>query len=108
MTDKEREYEIASHSNIILPSLKQSPSDLTVNTAFSDSFDSTTGTTGTINDSTTDSTIISSDKSIVPSLNFNSGTASFVLDAIVQQDDLLKARERIKREGGWTICVRKT
>ena len=107
MTDNERGYEMTSHINIILPSLKQSPKNLSLNIVFCDSFDSTTGTTDTINDSTSDSTIISSDKSKVPSLNFNSGTASFVLDAIVQQEDLLKARERIKRERererGWTI-----
>ena len=98
MTDNEREYEMTSHSNIILPSLKQSPSDSSLDTTFSNSFDSISDTTDTINDSTADSTIISSDKSKVPSLNFNAGTASFVLDAIVQQEDLLKARERIKRE----------
>ena len=98
MTDKEREYEMSSDSNIILPSLKQSLSDLLLNTAFSDSFDSATDNASITNDSSTASTIISSDKSKVPSLNFNTGTASFVLDAIVQQEDLLKARERIKRE----------
>ena len=98
MTDKEREYEMSSDSNIILPSLKQSPSDLLLNTAFSDSFDTATDNASITNDSSTASTIISSDKSKVPSLNFNTGTASFVLDAIVQQEDLLKARERIKRE----------
>ena len=80
MTDNEREYEMTSHSNIILPSSKKSPSDSSLDTTFSDSFDSKTDTTSTINDSTTESTIISSDKIKVPSLNFNSGTASFVLE----------------------------
>ena len=94
MTDKERDYEISSDNNIILPSMKQSPIDLSLNEAFSDSFDGTTDTTSIINDSSTDSIIISSDKSKVPSLNFNTGSASFVIDDIVQQEDLLKAREK--------------
>ena len=58
MTDNEMQYEMSSHSNIILPSLNQSSSDLV---ALNTASDSTTVTTGTTNCTTTDSTIISSD-----------------------------------------------
>ena len=98
MTDKEKEYEMSSDNNIILSSLEQNPSDLSLNEAFSEYFAGTTDTTSIINDSSTDSTIISSDKSKVPSLNFNTGTASFVLGAIIQQENLLKARGKIQIE----------
>ena len=97
MTANERQIEVDS-SSIILPNTK-------VPLVKKASFDSVTyksiptqkySITGdsTINTSTSLSTIVTKQESLI----FNSGTASFVLDAIVQHEDLQKARERIKQE----------
>ena len=50
------------------------------------------------------STSHSQDHSAI-NLNFNNGTASFCLDALVQQHDLLKSRERIKNEQSKGLSV---
>ena len=95
MTANERQIETGS-SSIILPNkspaVKQQVSATSV--PESETLHSTTNNTDT-----STITMTSSDTTKpAPSLNFNTGTASFVLDAIVQHEDLQKARERIKRE----------
>ena len=70
------------------------------NADFYDATNTLSDTTGIRNDSTTDSRIVTSDKRRIQSLNFNKRNASFVLNAIVQQDGLRKAEKMIKRENG--------
>ena len=89
MTANERQIEMDSFS-VILPDKKLPPTE--IESVPTEKY-STPACDSTINTATLLSTITEKQ-----SLNFNTGTASFVLDAIVQHEVLQKARDRIKRE----------
>ena len=95
MTANERQIETGS-SSIILPNKSPVKQQVSATSAPESETRQYTLCDSTTNTDTSTTTTNSDTKP--PSLNFNTGTASFVLDAIVQHEDLQKARERIKRE----------
>ena len=97
MTANERQIETSS-SSIILPN-KCPVKQVSATSAPESETQKYTLCDSTINSTETSTlTMTTTSDTNPPSLNSNTGTALFVLDAIVQHEDLQKARERIKKE----------
>ena len=86
MTDKHKQAELCETSNIFVPK-KHNPSDTSTSTVADASISQTTVTCP--------STTI---ESIQNSINFSNGTAAFCIDALLSNQERMKARERIKQE----------
>ena len=96
MTANERQIETSS-SSIILPN-KSPVKQVSTTSAPESETQKYIQCDSTINSTETSTLTMTTSDTKPPSLNFNTGTTSFVLDAIVRHEDLQKARERIKKE----------